>query len=99
MVTQILEQVVTSFAFMPENLLLFIMSRIKTMSNWKIRLVSEYFDSPVPVDQVFCTRCMLCLLQSWRFQLTALPRQTIERAENAVDYFSHVFFLTCTYLH
>jgi len=28
---------------------------------------------PVPIDQVFCTHCMLCLLQFWRFQLTALP--------------------------
>jgi len=37
---------------------------------------------PVPVDQAFCTRCMLCLLQSWRFQLTALPGQTMQRAQN-----------------
>ena len=32
---------------------------------------------PVPTDVVFCTRCMLCLLQSWRFQITALPGQAV----------------------
>jgi len=31
----------------------------------------------IPLDQVFCTRCMLCQLQTWRCQLTPLPRQTI----------------------
>jgi len=31
------------------------------------------FLADVNFDQVFCTRCMLCLLLSWRFQLTALP--------------------------
>jgi len=36
----------------------------------------------VPIDQVFCTRCMLCLLQSWRFQLIALPGQTMQRTKN-----------------
>jgi len=34
--------------------------------------VRAFKHQPVPIDQVFCTRCMLCLLQSWRFQLTAL---------------------------
>jgi len=29
-----------------------------------------------------CTLCMLCLLQSWRFHLTALPGQTMQRAQN-----------------
>jgi len=37
----------------------------------------------VPNDQVLCTHCMLCLLQSWRFQLTALPGQTMQRAQNS----------------
>jgi len=27
----------------------------------------------IPIDQVFCTRCMLCLLQSWRFLLKRCP--------------------------
>jgi len=35
--------------------------------------VRAFKHRPVSIDQVFCTRCMLCLLQSWRFQLTALP--------------------------
>jgi len=35
--------------------------------------VQAFKHQPVPIDQVFCTRCVLCLLQSWRFQLTALP--------------------------
>ena len=43
------------------------------MAVWKTFVSSR----PVPIDQVFCTRCMLCLLQRWRFQLTALPGQTI----------------------
>jgi len=51
---------------------------------------------PVPIDQVFCTRCILCLLQSWRFQLTALPGQTIQRVQNTGDYRSHVFMHTFT---
>jgi len=46
---------------------------------------------PVPIDQVFCARCMLCLLQSWRFQLTALPRQTMQRTQNAESVASHVY--------
>jgi len=39
---------------------------------------------PVPIDQVLCTR-MLCLLQSWQFQLAALPMQTIQRAQNTEE--------------
>ena len=54
---------------------------------------------PVPIDQVFCIGCMLCLLQSWRFQLSALPGQTMQRAQNTVDYLSHVFLQACTHLH
>ena len=42
---------------------------------------------------------MLCLLQSWRFQLSALPGQTMQRAQNTVDYLSHVFLQACTHLH
>jgi len=30
--------------------------------------VRIFKDRPVPIDQVLCTRFMLCLLQSWRFQ-------------------------------
>jgi len=30
---------------------------------------------------------------------TALPRKTMQRAQNTVDYLSHVFFLTCTHVH
>jgi len=42
---------------------------------------------------------MLCLLQSWRFQLTALPGQIMQRAKHIVDYPSHVFFQMSTQLH
>jgi len=42
---------------------------------------------------------MLCLLQSWQFQLTALPGQTMQSAKHIVDYLSHVAFLTFTNLH
>jgi len=34
----------------------------------------------VLTDHVFCTHCMLCLLQSWQFQLTALPGGNMQRA-------------------
>jgi len=54
---------------------------------------------PVPIDQVLCTCRMLCLLQYWQFQLTALPRQTMQRAQNTVKVDSHVFFQTRTHLH
>jgi len=40
--------------------------------------VQAFKHRPVPINQVFCTRCMHCLLQSGRFQLTALPGQTIK---------------------
>jgi len=40
--------------------------------------VRAFKHRPVPIDQkVFCTRIMLCLLQSRRFQLRALPGQTM----------------------
>jgi len=39
--------------------------------------VRAFTHRPVPIDQVLCT-CMLCLLQSWRFQLTALPGQNMQ---------------------
>jgi len=58
---------------MPGDLLLFLTTRIKKMVVWKTTFASELKHQPVPIDQVFCTRCMLCLLQSWRCQLTALP--------------------------
>jgi len=48
----------------------------------KLDSCSKFWHNPVPVDQVFCIRWILCLLQSWRFQLTALPRQTMQRAQS-----------------
>jgi len=71
--------------------------------------VRAFKHSLVPIDHVFCTRCMYCLLQSWRFQLTVLPRQTMQNtylypanhaksAKHIVNYLSHVFFLRCTHL-
>jgi len=50
---------------------------------------------PVPIHQVFCTRCMLCLLQSWRFQLTALLRQTMKREQNIWS----ITFPMCSFKH
>jgi len=44
--------------------------------------VRAFKHRPVPIDQVFYTRFMPCLLQSWRFQPTALPGQTMKRAQN-----------------
>ena len=41
------------------------------LENYKC--VRAFKHQPVLIDQVFCTRCMLYLLQSWRFQLTVLP--------------------------
>jgi len=41
--------------------------------------VRAFKHRPVLTDQVFCNRCMLSLLQSWRFQLTALPGQAIRK--------------------
>jgi len=35
---------------------------------------------------------MLCLLLFWRFQLTALSGLTMQRAQNTVDYPSHVLY-------
>jgi len=29
--------------------------------------VGAFKHRPVPINHVLCTRCMLCLLQSWRF--------------------------------
>ena len=46
------------------------------------RTCGAFKHRPVPIDQVFCTRCMLCLLQSWRFELTGLPKQTMQRTQN-----------------
>jgi len=45
--------------------------------------VRAFKNRPVPTDQVFCTRYMLCLLQSWRFQLKAVPGETMQRAQNS----------------
>jgi len=39
--------------------------------------VRAFTHRPVPIDQVLCA-CMFCLLQSWRFQLTALPGQNMQ---------------------
>jgi len=52
----------------------------------------------VSIDQVFCTR-MFCLLQSWRFQLTALPGQTTKERKthsrpSCVLSNTHTFALT-----
>jgi len=55
--------------------------------------VRAFKHRPVPIAQMFCIRCMLWLLQSWRFQQRALPGQAIQ----IVD--SHVFFQTRTHLH
>jgi len=63
----------------PDDLLLFLTTRIEKKAVWKCTFVSERLNT----DQVFCTRCMLCLLQSWRFQLRALPGQTMQRAQNS----------------
>jgi len=77
-----------------EYLLLFLTTRIKKMTVWKTRFVSEHLNRPVPNDQVFCTRCMLWLL------VLAIPANSAARANHAkstkhiVDYLSHVFFQT-----
>jgi len=65
---------------MPEDLLLFLTTKFKKMAVWKL-CVQASKHRPVPIDQGFCTRCMLCLLQSWQFQLTVLPGITIQRAQ------------------
>jgi len=44
---------------------------------------------------VFCIHYMLCLLQSWRFQLTALLRQTMQRVQNTWSITS----LICSFKH
>ena len=61
---------------MPGDVLLFLTTRAKKTAVWKTTFVSEHstVHSPIPIDQVFCTRCMFCLLQSWRFQLTESAR-------------------------
>jgi len=61
--------------------------------------VRAFKQRPIPIDQVFCTRCMLCLLQSWRVQLTALPGQTIQERKthsrlSCVLSNTHTFALT-----
>jgi len=38
---------------------------------------------------------MLCLLQSWRLQLAALPGQTMRKAQNTESITSHLLFQTC----
>jgi len=50
---------------------------------------------PVPIDQVFCTHYVLCLLQSWRIQLTTLPGQIRQRAQNT----QQIMSLTCSFKH
>jgi len=55
---------------MPGDLLLFLTTGICLENYIGIRAFRQ---SPVSIDQKFCTRCMLCLLQSWWLQLTALP--------------------------
>ena len=50
---------------------------------------------PIPNDQTFCTRHMLCLCQSRQFQLTALPGQTMQRVQNTKSIIS----LTCSFKH
>jgi len=44
--------------------------------------VRAFKSRPVPIDQVFYTRCMLYVLQPWRFQLTGLLGQTTQRVQN-----------------
>jgi len=67
---------------MPADVLSFITTRIKKTSVWKTKC-REVWHSPVPVDQLFRTRCMLCQLQSWRCQLASMPRKTMQRAQNS----------------
>jgi len=61
--------------------------------------VQAFKHIPLPIDQVFCTHCMLCLylLHSRWFQLTVLPKQTMQWVQHTIDYFSHVFFQMCTH--
>jgi len=82
---------------MPEDLLLFLTTEPRKWLFGKLHLCPSNQAQTSPIDQVICTRFMLCLLQSLRFQLTALPGQTKQRAQNTVD--SHVFFQTPTHLH
>ena len=70
--------------------------RIKKMAVCKTTFVSEHLNTDqFPLTNwVLCTCCMLCLLQSWRFQLTALPRQTsTQRAQSTWS------TLTCSIRH
>jgi len=61
----------------------------------KLHLCSRFKQRPVPIDEVFCTHCMLYVFQSSRFQLTALPDQTMQKAQNTLSIIS----LTCSFKH
>jgi len=61
----------------------------------KLHLCPSIKHRPNPIEQVFCTRCMLCLSPSWRFQLSALPRQTGQRAQNTYS----ITFIVCSFKH
>jgi len=50
---------------LPEDLLLFLTNRIKKMVVWKTTFLSEHLKTDQSqLTEVFCTRIMLCLLQS-----------------------------------
>jgi len=59
--------------------------------------VQEFKYRPVPIDQVFCTRCMLCLLQSTIPATSAARVNHTKSAKHIAN--SHVFFQTRTHLH
>jgi len=65
---------------MREDLLLLMTTGIKkTDSVWKTGFVSEYLDTVQSQSPNGLHSLYACLLQSSRFQLTALPGQTTQR--------------------
>jgi len=69
---------------MPEDILLFLTKRTKKMAVWKTTFVSEHLNA----DQSQLSKCFslhslhALPVVAWRFQLTALAGETMQRAQN-----------------
>jgi len=67
---------------MPEDLLLFLATRIKKVAVWKTAFVCEHLNTHMSQLNKCLHSFHALPVVFWRFQLTALPGQTMQIAQN-----------------
>jgi len=78
---------------MPGDLLLFLTTKIKKMAVWKTTFVSKHLNT----EQSQLIKCFAFVAALAILAKSTPQANHAKSAKLIVDYFSHVFFLTCTH--